>query len=449
MNNIISNKGIRQVRKFKELSHIFDSFNDNAQKLEASYRQLQGRVREIDREMAYTNECLNKKVQELNDLTSYLNSILESMHSGVVAIDISGKITTFNEAAEKILKVNAKGVIGKDIRNALNHISGFTDLLVELLSKRKNIVNLERIIGTKNGSTKYIESSISILKDGRGKITGIVEIFQDLSEIYELKGRLHSANNLVSVGTMAASIAHEIRNPLNGIEGFASLLEREITSSNGLTGMATFKRGGDSLKLVKNIIQGAKNINKIVTDLLLLARPIKLNLRKYKLTEIIDRSLIFISQELSQKNSKSILVNKNYSCQNDIILCDPERLQQAFLNIMLNAVQSMNEGGEITVFTQELTLDGGQGIQVGFTDTGDGISNYAIKKVFEPFFTTKDDGTGLGLVIVRKIIELHDGQVTISSKHKQGTTFLVDLPQDQHVKLKPLKDTNFLSNVVA
>jgi PAS domain S-box-containing protein len=420
------NGGVKQQNRLEELSSIFKSFNINAQKLEASYKQFQYRVKEIDQEMAYTNECLNKKVHELNNLTGYLNNILESMHSGVVAIDIKGKVITFNKAAEKILNVNAKNVIGKDIKNTLCHIGGFTDLLIESLSKRNNIVNLERIIGTESGRTKYIESSISVLKDGSENTTGVVELFHDLSEIYELKGRLHSASNLISVGTMAASVAHEIRNPLNGIEGFAYLLERELK--------------GDSLKLVKNVIRGAKNINKIVTDLLLLARPIKLNLRKYRLTDVIDKSLVFVSHELGQNGRQNIRINKNYDCLNDIIECDPERLQQAFLNIMLNAIQSMHEGGQITVFTRESTLNSRPGIQVGFVDTGNGISNDAIKKIFEPFFTTRNDGTGLGLAIVRNIIGLHGGQVKISSEHKKGTTFLVNLPNNHYVKLKSLED---------
>jgi PAS domain S-box-containing protein len=436
MKNINSySGGIKQHNRVEELLAIFDNFNSNAQKLEASYKQFQDRVKKIDQEMAYTNECLNKKVQELNNLTGYLNNILQSMHSGVVAIDIKGEVITFNKAAEIILDVKAKNVIGKDIKSILNHISGFTDLLIESLSKRNNILNLERIIGAENGSTRYIESSISILKDGNENITGVVEIFHDLSEIYELKGRLHSASNLISVGTMAASVAHEIRNPLNGIEGFAYLLERKLK--------------GDSLKLVKNVIRGAKNINKIVTDLLLLARPIKLNLRKYKLTNVIDKSLVFVSHELSQNGNQNIQIKKDYTCLNDIIECDPERLQQAFLNIMLNAIQSMHEGGQITVFTRESTLNSRPGIQVGFVDTGNGISNDAVKKIFEPFFTTKNDGTGLGLAIVRNIIGLHGGQVTINSEHKKGTTFLVNLPNNHYVKLKSLKDENLLNSIMA
>lgn len=426
-NTNVYNTNINQLNRSEELTGIFENFNENAQRLEASYKQFQDRVREIDQEMAYTNERLNKKVEELNNLTRYLNSILESMHSGVVAINMEGKITTLNSFAEKILKVKAIDVMGKDVKSILSHISGFVDLLIESLLKRENIHNLERMIGT-NGTTKYIESSISILRNDNGDITGVLEIFHDLSEIHELKGRLQSASNLVSVGTMAASVAHEIRNPLNGVEGFAHILERELE--------------GENQKLVKNIIRGTKNINRIVTDLLLLARPIRLNLRKYELSKIIDKALVFISQELNKSGNKKIRIKREYSCLNDSALCDPERLQQAFLNIMLNATQSMPDGGQITVFTRELTINNKPVIQIGFNDTGYGISDNAIKKIFEPFFTTKSDGTGLGLAIVRNIIELHDGNVIISSNHKdkKGTTFVVNLPNNQHDNPKLLEN---------
>jgi PAS domain S-box-containing protein len=292
MKNLNSYKTkIKQFNSVKELLTIFDSFNTYAQKLESSYKQLQDRVKRIDQEMAYTNECLNKKVLELDNQKRFLNSILGSMHSGVVAVDNDGKIITFNNVAENTLNVIARDVLGKDIRSALCHIAGFADLLLESMSKNKKINNLKRIIEIGDGETRNIESSVSILKDENGAITGAVETFYDLSEICELKGRLNSANDLVSVGTMAASIAHEIRNPLNGIEGFASLLERELE--------------GDSLRLVKHIIKGTKNINEIVTDLLFLARPIKLNLRRYELPGIIDKALLFVDQELGHSFCRS------------------------------------------------------------------------------------------------------------------------------------------------
>ncbi len=436
MKNVNSYKTkFKQFNNVKELLTIFDSFNTYAQKLESSYKQLQDKVKKIDREMAYTNECLNKKVLELDNQTRFVKSILESMHSGVVAVDNDGKIMTFNNVAENTLNIFAGDVLGMDIRSALGHIGGFDDLLLESMSKNKRINNVKRIIEMEEGETRNIESSISILKDENGSITGAVEIFHDLSEICELKGRLSSAHDLVSVGTMAASIAHEIRNPLNGIEGFASLLERELE--------------GDSLRLIKHIIKGTKNINKIVTDLLFLARPIKLNLRRDELPKIIDKALLFVAQELGHKGSRNIQIEKDYDRSDGFILCDPDRLQQAFLNILLNAIQSMPEGGKIKIFTRKSTTKDIPTMQIGFVDTGDGINDGTIKKIFEPFFTTKDDGTGLGLAIVRKIIELHEGRINIFSGPEKGTTIMVNLPGNQNEVLSTSREANFLSNVLA
>ncbi len=436
MKNLNSYKTkFKQFNDVKELLTIFDSFNTYAQKLESSYKQLQDKVKKIDREMAYTNECLNNKVLELDNQTRFVKSILESMHSGVVAVDNDGKIMTFNNVAEHTLNVFAGDVLGRDIRSALGHIGGFDDLLLESMSKNNRINNIKRIIEIEEGETRNIESSISILKDENGTITGAVEIFHDLSEICELKGRLSSAHDLVSVGTMDASIAHEIRNHLNGIEGFASLLERELE--------------GDSLRLIKHIIKGTKNINKIVTDLLFLARPIKLNLRRDELPRIIDKALLFVEQELGHKGSRDIQIEKDYDSCEDIILCDTDRLQQAFLNILLNAIQSMPEGGKIKIFTRKSTTKDIPIIQIGFVDTGDGINDGTIKKIFEPFFTTKDDGTGLGLAIVRKIIELHEGRINIFSGPEKGTTIMVSLPGSQYDVLSTSRETSFLSNVMA
>ena len=435
MNSVKSYKTkFKQFNNVKELLTIFDSFNTYAQKLESSYTQLQERVKKIDQEMAYTNECLNKKVLELDNQTRFLNSILGSMHSGVVAVDNHGKIMTFNNVAENTLNTIARDVLGTRFRSSFGHIGGFVDLLLDSMSKNKEINNLKRVIEMGDGETRNIESSISILKDENGAITGAVETFYDLSEICELKGRLNSASDLVSVGTMAASIAHEIRNPLNGIEGFASLLERDLE--------------GNNLRLVKHIIKGTKNINGIVTDLLFLARPIKLNLRRYELTKIIDKALLFVDQELGHKGCANIQIEKDYDSSDGFILCDPDRLQQAFLNVLLNAIQSMPEGGKIRIFTRKSTTKDIPVMQVGFVDTGDGIKDGAIKKIFEPFFTTEDDGTGLGLAIVRKIIELHEGRINIFSGPEKGTTIMVNLPGSHNEVLSTSRETNFLSDVL-
>jgi len=176
MNSVKSYKTkFKQFNNVKELLTIFDSFNTYAQKLESSYTQLQERVKKIDQEMAYTNECLNKKVLELDNQTRFLNSILGSMHSGVVAVDNHGKIMTFNNVAENTLNTIARDVLGTSFRSSFGHIGGFVDLLLDSMSKNKEINNLKRVIEMGDGETRNIESSISILKDENGAITGAVD----------------------------------------------------------------------------------------------------------------------------------------------------------------------------------------------------------------------------------------------------------------------------------
>ncbi|HHT9126573.1 MAG TPA: two-component system sensor histidine kinase NtrB [Candidatus Brocadiia bacterium] len=438
------NQQVGTGQDFKaELAAAFNLFNQSTQKLELAYMQLQERVKEIDNEMELTNERLKRKVEELDSLTRYLNNILESMHSGVVAIDLNGKITTLNRAAEEILNISATEVRGKDCQSVIRNVSAGPPLLLKALRDGKNYLDVEHEILTKDDKARLVESSISMLKDISENIVGAVEIFRDVTEIRDLKERLHRADKLATIGEMAATIAHEIRNPLNGIEGFASLLERD------------FNNGDPRRRLVQSIINGTKSLNKTITDLLIFARPVKLNLVDANISEILDNAVYFATMEMKQKGIKSIRICRNFNAHIANIPCDPEQLQQVFLNLLLNAIQAMPEGGDITVSSdwgiqnaegkKEKTpipqsahrKDGGSStirnpqfdvVQIGIADTGIGIRDDVKARIFDPFFTTKPDGTGLGLSIAHKIVELHAGWITVQSKLQKGTIFLVNLP---------------------
>ncbi len=402
-----------------ELASAFNLFNQYTLRLEESYNQLQNRVKEIDKEMAYTNACLKDKVQELDSLTKYSNNLLGSIHSGVVAVNLHGEISTMNKAAEKILGLNASHVTGKRVDAILKNSDGSAPLLLFALEKRKNCIDVERKIETIHGALKWIESSVSLIRDAHENIIGAVEVFRDLSEIRELEMRLRNADKLAAIGAMAACIAHEIRNPLNGIEGFSALLARDFEDSD------------PRKKLVKNIIQGTKNLNKTVTELLVFARPMRLRLRDSSVSEMLDKTLFFVSEGIKQKGVNNIHIHRDYKLDGDIVRCDPERLQQAFLNLCLNSIQSMPYGGDLTVFTR---MPGGsyssEDVQVGIRDTGVGIKKELVNKIFDPFFTTKQEGTGLGLAIVNKIIEAHNGKICVESVECQGTTFFINLQKN-------------------
>lgn len=401
-----------------ELAAAFHLFNQYTQRLEESYNQLQNRFREIDREMAYTNACLKDKVQELDSLTKYLNSLLSSIHSGVIAVNLKGEVSTFNKAAEKILRLNASDVIGKMVERIFKSSNSIPPLLLLALKKGKNCIDVERKIETNQGLLKWIESSVSLIKDANENTIGAVEVFRDLSEIRELEMRLRNADKLAAIGAMSACIAHEIRNPLNGIEGFSALLARDFEDSD------------PRKKLVKNIIQGTKNLNRTVTELLVFARPLKLKLIDSSISEILDKTLFFVTEDMKQKGIHNIYVRKEYNLNGDILKCDAEKLQQVFLNLCLNAIQSMTCGGNLTVFTRMLGDDIQGDIQVGIKDTGSGIKKEVVDKIFDPFFTTKHEGTGLGLAIVNKIIEVHNGKIFLESVEGKGTTFYINLPRN-------------------
>ncbi|GJQ23640.1 MAG: PAS domain S-box protein [Planctomycetia bacterium] len=399
-----------------ELAAAFDVFNQYTQRLEESYKQLQKRVKEIDKEMALANARLKDKVQELDSLTKYLNNLLCSIHSGVIAVNTEGKISTINKAAEKIFKLVKSDLIGKKVEEIFKNSDGSTSLLILALTKKKNYIDVERKIVTHQGVTKWVESSVSMIKDANEKTIGAVEIFRDLSEIRELENRLRNADKLAAVGAMAASIAHEIRNPLNGIEGFSALLLRDFEDSD------------PRKKLVNNIIHGTKNLNKTITELLVFARPFRLNLKNSRISEILDKTLFFVIEDMKQKNVQKVNIRKEYSYDANDLMCDPEKLQQAFLNLCLNAIQSMPYGGNLTLFLRSYGGERPGGIQVGIRDTGIGIKNAVIHKIFDPFFTTRQEGTGLGLAIVSKIIDAHNGKISVESQENIGTTFFINLP---------------------
>lgn len=399
-----------------DLTAAFHIFNQYTRRLEESYTQLQNRVKEIDREMALANARLKDKVLELDSLTIYLNSLLSSIHSGVIAVNLEGKVSTINTAAEKILRVSKSNIMGTRVEEVFKNSDSGTSLLLLALEKKKNYIDVERKVITKQGMVKWVESSVSLIKDTNEKTIGAVEVFRDLSEIRELETRLRSADKLAALGAMAASIAHEIRNPLNGIEGFSALLGRDLDDSD------------PRKKLVKNIIHGTKNLNKTITELLVFARPLRLNFKNSSISEILDKALFFVTEEIKQKGIQNVTIRKEYGLDMDGLKCDPEKLQQAFLNLCLNAIQSMPSGGNVVVFTRSYGNDEPEGIQVGIRDTGIGIKNEVIHKIFDPFFTTKQDGTGLGLAIVNKIVEAHNGKISVESQENKGTAFYVNLP---------------------
>lgn len=225
-----------------------------------------------------------------------------------------------------------------------------------------------------------------------------------------LEAQLHQAERLAALGEMTAGVAHEIRNPLGIISSTAELLHQRLSR---------YEPGN---RLAQIIVEEATRLNNKVTEFLDFARPRIPNLQPVDLEKVLERSLEFLEPEIRRLN---IRVARHYQMNGRPQVADPELLHQAFLNLLINALQAMPQGGELRV---SLTpgADGGSRIRV--EDTGEGIEPERLKKIFNPFFTTKEKGSGLGLPIVKSIVDSHQGEIRVESEPGRGTAVIIHLP---------------------
>ena len=227
-----------------------------------------------------------------------------------------------------------------------------------------------------------------------------------------LEAQLHQSERLAALGEMTASVAHEVRNPLGIISSTAELLQERLA------------RYEPQDRLAQIIVEEANRLNEKVTEFLDFARPRIPNLRSCDLEAVVDRSLEFLEPEIQRLG---VRVTRDYHLNGRPLAADPDLLHQAFLNLLLNAIQAMPGGGRLTVSTQ--AGPEGRGGEIRFADTGEGIEPESLKKVLNPFFTTKERGSGLGLPIVKSIIESHQGSLKIDSTVGQGTVVTITLPE--------------------
>jgi PAS domain S-box-containing protein len=377
-----------QDMDIKALAEAFEAFNRTTQTMEESYRRLEGRLQELDQELETRN-------RELALTSDYLNSIMESMSDGVIAVDTGERITTFNGAASQVLGFQAGEIVGTPFRDVFGR-DFFVDEGRALLELR-----------TCDGRAIQVIERDSPLFGRNGTRIGAVKVFQDQTELETLRTKMRQQDRLAAIGEMAATVAHEIRNPLGGIRGFASLLARDLDDSD------------PRKRLVDKIQVGARELERVVSELLEYTRPIQLQLRTASCTELIDATLGYI-----ELGNRPVRIG-NHVAPEFQVLVDPDRVRQVFLNIILNAVQSIDGKGDVFV-TAELR---DAMVSIAFADTGCGMSPEQLTQVFSPFFTTKEKGTGLGLAVASKIVEAHHGSIEVASEPGKGSTFVVCLPR--------------------
>lgn len=388
-----------------QLAMAFRSLDQSSRRLEAAYRQLQ-----------QTNERLRRRLDALDGQSLYLHELLSRMHDGVIAVDHDGSITTVNRAAERVLGLRAADVVGRPHEGVVRHADGSPTLLAMALGTGQACSDIEREVAAPGGAVLRLSSSAAPLYDSRGKQVGAVEIFSDLTELRRLEERLEQADRLAIVGQRAAQVAHEIRNPLTAIEGFASLLMRDVAV------------GDRRREFAEKIVDGARYLNRVVSNMLILCQGGPLRLCPTSARALLEEAVAFVQEERRHGGRAPLGVERSYEPEADLLEADPDQLRQALLNVLLNAEEAMGPRGTLRLATRPVH-DGTQRAELRIGDTGPGIPDDVRPRVFEPFFTTKPTGTGLGLAIVEKIVRLHGGEFDLRGGPGGGTTAVFILPR--------------------
>jgi two-component system, sporulation sensor kinase E len=335
--------------------------------------------------------------------------VFDSMIEGVIVTDKDNKIIQINRAMEEFLNMPKERVLSHQLEycNFDPEIKG----LLEDTTENQRIIDREIHLG-RTGKTFTLTVLPLLHKE---ESVGNIVILVDITEKKEKEIQLRQAESLAALTTLSAGVAHEIKNPLASIDIHIQLLKKEIAEFDG----EKVKNMENLLVIVKEEID---RLNSIVQDFLFAVRPMNMNLSRENVNEIVKEMLEFLQYEL-QEAEISVVLELDEALPD--VFIDLKYLKQALLNVLKNSMQALEEGGRLTVKTEESS---GGDILVHIIDNGHGIPEKIVGKIFEPYFTTRKFGTGLGLVIVFKIIKELGGDIRVSSKEGEGTVFSIRLP---------------------
>ena len=393
------------------IKNAFEIFDDQSLLLQDSFVHLRQNLADANEELNHKNEALSGKVQELEELTSRLNCIQEGITDGVLVVNDQYAIERCNHTAEELLGLNRNQIEGGQYDVVMNGLGNLTCLKHAIESGQTTMDEQRSCTDTIGRKTIVLVSSAPI-RSADGRILGAVEVFRDVTRLRSLEKKVQHQERMVALGEMAASVAHEIRNPLGTIEGFARLLRNDLDKD---------ELAGHS-RLAGKIIEGAQNLNYVITTLLTYARPMSLQCEFFDVNSLLS-SVRDILSEVALTYQVKLELTTPEDCPR--AFGDVRQIRQVLVNLGRNAVEACEPDGTVSI----RGLVRSRATVWMISDDGIGIPSHDIPKLFDPFFTRKEGGTGLGLSLCHKIIGAHGGDITVSSKEGSGTIFKVILPQ--------------------
>ena len=347
----------------------------------------------------------------LNQMKSYIHYVVESMVNGLISLDSKGAVTTINRAAQELVGVSEAEAKTLEIDGLLpKHAAEIRDVL----ENDHIILNKEIVYQHADGSAIPVNLSATRVKDEGGGKLGVVVQLNDMREMVELQERAKRAEHLASIGRMAATVAHEIRNPLSSIRGFAQFFAN------------LFKEKTEERTYALAMMEESNRLNRVVSELLDYARPLELKIEP----TVIETLFLDIVRRLAlEKSASYIEIIQEIQPEVPEVQLDRDRILQVLLNLTRNGIDAMPNGGKLILSAAWLAER--KSVQIGVQDTGQGIPQADLPRLFEPFFTTKTRGAGLGLAVVRKIVDAHGGEVEVRSEESVGTQVILTLTQNE------------------
>ncbi len=347
----------------------------------------------------------------LAKVRAFSDQVVENLPMGLIATDENGKVAAYNQTAEAILGIPSDTVFAESAAKVLPQ-----ELwkLTERLGNSGTVVEEEVECQTASSTGVPLKVSGAVLHGEDEGFLGYVFIFRDLVEVRRLQQEVERTKRLASLGSLAAGVAHEIRNPLSSVKGFATYFREKLKDSPQDRDTAT------------TMIQEVERLDRVIGQLLEFARPSTLKIKPVRVTDLIRHSLKLIEGDA---RTKGVEVKTDLPANLPQALMDADRMNQVLLNLYLNAIQAMDGGGVLQVTVSR--DDSRKLTTITVSDNGRGIEAADQERIFDPYFTTKSDGTGLGLAIVHKILDAHGGSIKVRSQKGAGTTVTMTLPDGE------------------
>ncbi len=331
----------------------------------------------------------------LKQTQDYTRQVVANMANGLLSVSLNGAIVSYNQLALDLLELRADKIEGQDLRGIIDFdMTGVS----ETLAHCRSVLDHEISHPLKSGGVIPLSLSATPITNDDGICIGAVILLRDLREIKVLEAKVRRSETLAAIGELAASVAHEIRNPLSSIKGFAQFLRHSL------------KDRPEEQEYADVMVREIDRINRVVTDLLTYARPVTIERTQIDLSALVQHAIRLVTADAQ---AKGITISNALSSDLNQVVLDENQITQALLNLLLNAIQVIPDGGKISVGASRETDTNRLNLWV--EDNGPGIPQADQAKVLDPFFTTRNKGTGLGLAIVSKIVENHQGEIRIHS----------------------------------